>query len=108
MVYRKKCTHIHQCAERYLKVPKLLDGEDLVDLTPDKKSMYTYLMEYVVFKIVNWPLTPVRFYRHVSRAQPVKPLIPYNPSTAQVQPRETLLEKRVREAREAGVCTYPL
>lgn len=53
------------------------------------------------------PINFCRFYRHVSRATPVKPLIPYNPNTAQVQPRETLLEKRVREAREAGVC-YPL
>ena len=32
-------------AERFLQIPKLLDGEDLVDLTPDRKSMYTYLME---------------------------------------------------------------
>jgi hypothetical protein len=31
-----------------LKVPKLLDGEDLAneEFPPDKKSMYTYLMEY--------------------------------------------------------------
>jgi hypothetical protein len=33
-----------------LKVPKLLDGEDLAneEFPPDKKSMYTYLMEYAL------------------------------------------------------------